>query len=555
MAAVNQVFPGILASPEYAGNVYDVQTKQALAQALLQKGLQGNLAAYQPAGGGFAYVPKMGIGGALAGSVLPGLLGSALQRQANQELTALGRQQQAALTRMLTPQTVTETIGGGGAPGMVPAVVAGQPGVAGQPDAQALGAALAPQTVTRTTAAPLNPGNLDPNVALYLLNTAPEKYLENVLSYNKPAEVISQLRAAGIDPNSALGRQIGQQALAKATYQAPFVSKAGDIISDPNDVNRVLRVNPNIGEGMEVVTRSDGSKMVVPIQGYTGTIGAIEGARAQARATGEESKIYNPETKRYEIAPRSVAIAGPGSAGGGLGTGRLGGAPGAAPGGRFAAGPALGAEQAEGVEGTEQAKRGIELDREAGAAPQQRLFIRELRQTMSGFDPGNPKADWALTMKKMVNTANPFGNTFDPHKIASQEQFNKAANQLAMAQFKDLGSGGAQSTLETAMKSNPNATISRLGNKGILDLLQGNVDAKERMGAEWQRWKESNGPGSYSKFQTEWGKSYDPQVFMIPYQSKAEAAAMVNSMSPQERKVFQQKFNFAVQNGWIQLPE
>lgn len=552
MAAVNQPFPGILASPEYAGNVYDVQTKQALAQALLQKGLQGNLAAYQPAGGGFAYVPRMGLGGALAGSVLPSLLGSALQRQANQELTALGQQQQAALTRMLTPQTVTETIGGG-APGMVPAGVAGQPGVAGQSEAQALGAALSPQTVTRTTAAPLNPGNLDPNVARYLLNTAPEKYLENVLSYNKPAEIISQLRAAGIDPNSALGRQIGQASLAKANYIPSQAFSPGQTVQNP--MTGEVQVIPNVGEGMEVVTRADGSKMVVPIQGYTGTIGAIEGARAQGRATGEVQQVFNPQTQQMEIVPRSQVLggsqAGAAPAGGGLGAGRLGGAPG----GRFAAAPALGAEQAAGVEGTEQAKRGIELDREAGAAPQQRLFIRELRQTMSGFDPGNPKADWALTMKKMVNTANPFGNTFDPHKIASQEQFNKAANQLAMAQFKDLGSGGAQSTLETAMKSNPNATISRLGNKGILDLLQGNVDAKERMGAEWQRWKESNGPGSYSKFQTEWGKSYDPQVFMIPYQSKAEAAAMVNSMSPHERKVFQQKFNFAVKNGWIQLPE
>jgi hypothetical protein len=259
-------------------------------------------------------------------------------------------------------------------------------------------------------------------------------------------------------------------------------------------------------------------------------------------------QVFNEQRNRPEFVPRTDILSGA-QGGGSLGTGRIGG------GGGFAAGPSLGAQEAAAVEGKGQAEAGLRLQQEAGAAPQQRLFIRELRQTMEGFNPGNPNADWALNMKKLVNANNPFGNTFDPQKIANQEQFNKAANQLAIAQFKDLNSGGANSTLETTLKSNPNAALSRLGNKGILDLLQGNVDAKERMGQEWQKWKDNNGAGSYGKFQTEWSKAYDPQVFMIPYQSKEEAAKMVNSMTPQERKVFQNKFNFAVKNGWIQLPE
>lgn len=294
MAASNQVFPGILGTPEYAGNAYDIQTKQALAQALLQKGLQGNLAAYQPAGGGFAYVPAMGIGGALTGSVLPSLLGAALQKQANQELTALGMQQQAALTRMLTPQTETVTMGGG-----VPAGAGGQVG-----GPQELGAALSqPQTVTRTTAAPLNPGNLDPNVARYLLNAAPEKYLENVLSYNKPAEIVAQIRAAGIDPSSALGQQLAQGRLAKENYIAQQGFSPGQTVINP--MTGQSQVIPNIGEGMEIVRRPDGSSYVAEIPGYSRTVGGIEGARsgaqAGAKAAFEPKEVYNPATGQYEL--------------------------------------------------------------------------------------------------------------------------------------------------------------------------------------------------------------------------------------------------------------
>lgn len=536
--------------PQFQGNLYDLQTKQALAQALMQKGLQGDLENYRPAGGGYAYVPKYGAGSAIA-QLGQALLGGALQQQASQGLTDLGAQQAAAYQQMFAPTTETQQATVEMPPTQQAPLSfglgAGRGFTAGSPDAAraALGNALAPQ-VTRSMQAPLNPMGMNPQAAGFLAQTIglPEFAKSFIAPSFKPTDATLAAMQGGFNPQLA-----NQAQFRKDTYVAPTAGGAGTVYRDPF-TNQVIGSNPNIGEGMQPVYDESGRFVgTMPIQNYTNTIQSIEGARALGRATGETVQIFNEQKNRPELVSKTSILGG--GAGGGLGTGRLGGGGG----GGVAAGPSLGAEQAAGVEGTEQAKRGIELDREAGAAPQQRLFIRELRQTMSGFDPGNPKADWALTMKKMVNTANPFGNTFDPDKIASQEQFNKAANQLAMAQFKDLNSGGANSTLETSMKSNPNATISRLGNKGILDLLQGNVDAKERMGQEWQRWKESNGPGSYSKFQTEWSKSYDPQVFMVPYQSKEEAAKMVNAMTPQERKVFQQKFNFAVKNGWIQLPE
>lgn len=301
MAAANQPF-GFYSGPENAGNVYDIQTKQALAQALLQKGLQGNLSAYQPAGGGFAYVPSMGIGGALAGSVLPSILGSVLQKQANQELTALGQRQQASLMQMLSPQTVT--MGGGAAVPTGSGVGAAMAvDSAGMPGGQALAEGLAAHTQTVTRASPLNPGNLDPRVAAMILSASPEKYYENVLAYNKPSEIVAQLRAANIDPNSALGHQVAQGRLAKENYIAQQGFAPGQTVINP--MTGQERVIPNIGEGMEIVRRPDGSSYVAEIPGYSRTVGGISGARAGAeagaRAQFEPREVFNPATGQFEL--------------------------------------------------------------------------------------------------------------------------------------------------------------------------------------------------------------------------------------------------------------
>ena len=536
--------------PQFQGNMYDLQTKQALAQALMQKGLQGDLQNYQTAGGGFGYVPKYGAGSVIA-QLGNALLGAELQNQASQGMQSLGAQQWAALTGEMPPQLQGQG-GGSPSPQQVGAALGG--GATAQGAGVAMGTAMSQQQPPRT--APLQPGGAL-NPAGLPVAVAAQEYLRDPSAYSKefiapfykPAEINAQLRAAGVDPNSALGQQIAQQGLAKAINIAPLAGGPGTTYRSATNPAQVLASNPMIESGQEVLGYTpEGRPIIASMIGAEGSAQGLARANALGKAGGEVQQVYNPRTQQMELVPKTQVLGG-GAGGGSLGTGRFGG--GGTSGGYAASAP-LGTEQAAGVEGTEQAKRGIELDREAGAVPQQRLFIRELRQTMSGFNPGNPNADWALTMKKMVNTANPFGNTFDPQKIASQEQFNKAANQLAMAQFKDLNSGGANSTLETSMKSNPNATISRLGNKGILDLLQGNVDAKERMGQEWQKWKEQNGPGSYSSFQNEWQKRYDPQVFMLPYMSKSESDKMLNAMTKNEQAQFLSKMAFALKQGWIQ---
>lgn len=297
--ATNQAFPGILSTPEYAGNVYDIQTKQALAQALLQKGLQGNLAAYQPAGGGFSYVPSMGIGGALAGSVLPSLLGAALQKQANQELTALGMQQQAALTRMMSPQTVAQAVGGQASP----------VGVGGMTEGQELGAALGqPQAVTR--ASPFNPGGIDPSVAARIYSQNPDKWIENVLAYSKPADIVAEIRAAGIDPNSALGQQLAQARIAQKNFIAPTVSSPGQTVT--SNMGGGTRTNPFIQSGQEVLGYTpEGRPIVASMIGAAQAEEQMAAAKARGAGVIETEPVWqqNPDGTWQQVRQTKANIA------------------------------------------------------------------------------------------------------------------------------------------------------------------------------------------------------------------------------------------------------
>lgn len=81
---------------------------------------------------------------------------------------------------------------------------------------------------------PMIPPGMDQRTAQGMIALmGPEKYGEFLAQNYKPAEIESQMRAAGVDPNSMLGRQIAQQALAKANYIPPVDVRPGGTLVDP----------------------------------------------------------------------------------------------------------------------------------------------------------------------------------------------------------------------------------------------------------------------------------------------------------------------------------
>lgn len=275
MMAGNTPMSGFSVLPQFQGNLYDLQTKQAIAQALIQKGLEGDLKNYQPAGGGFAYVPKYGAG-AIAAQIGNALLGNQLQQEAGQGLTQLGNQQAAAYQQMFAPQV------------QQPATAEGMPGAEGAPGIGAVGAspaalgnAMAPQgRPAQATPSPLNPMGMNPAAAGFLAQTMglpafAEKFIAP--SYT-PTDTTKLAMQAGYTPEQIAAANAG-----RITQQNSMTFSPGQTVV----VNGRERVIPNIGEGMEEVTRADGSKLIIPRAGYTGTVAAIEGARSGANASAK----------------------------------------------------------------------------------------------------------------------------------------------------------------------------------------------------------------------------------------------------------------------------
>lgn len=558
MAAANSPF-GFPLQPEYAGNAYDIQTKQALAQALLQKGLQGNLSAYAPAGGGYQYVPKMGIGGALANALAP-MLGIALQKQANQELTDLGQQQGAALQRLLTPQTTTEQVASP-APQVQPGAVSpgsfglGPDGgfTGGSPNVgnAVLANALAPQaqTVTRTTAAPLNPAGLDPTMARYAMQMAPDKYMEHVLSYSKPADIISKIRAAGIDPNSPLGQQLAQSNLAKENYIAPLAGGPGTVYRNPNNPNQVLASNPMIETGQEVLGYTpEGRPIIASMIGAEGSARGLAGAKALGTASAEPVTGVD-ESGRPTFSNKAAVAQGQTGSPSNVATGRFGGYQ--APGGGFR--PSLSA-----AEQTSYSKMGEQnqaaynnLQSQASGAADRSNMLSAIEAYAAGstnFGPG-----WEKRMENLaaINSKLPSGFQFNSDSAANAQIVQKYASNLIQNYQKTMGGSGSDKQMEMVMHGTPG---SEMYNKAILEVapklrgMEAAMLAKTDAADAWVA-KHGNNTANFNQFETMWRQNYDPRIYQMAVMEPAQRGAFL--MQQKDSAALKDKLQNAMNNGWI----
>jgi hypothetical protein len=216
--------------------------------------------------------------------------------------------------------------------------------------------------------------------------------------------------------------------------------------------------------------------------------------------------------------------------------------------------PPLGAEAAANTAATASAEQGVALQKAADTVPQQKALLGNLDAALDQFTAG-PGADWKKVATAFANTVLPNGMQIHPEAIASQEEFNKQALQLAQQQFQTLGGTGTDAKLDSTMHTSPNEALSSLGNKGIIQLLKGNADAIAVKNQEWQQWlSQGHGPETYGAFSTQFNKTYDPRVFQSTYMSVPQRQDMLKGMTGAEKTQFRQSYNMAVDNGWIPDP-
>lgn len=285
--------------PQYQGSLYDLQRQQALASALMQGAMAQPQSPQAGASGNYQVAAHMSPLAPLS-TIAQGLLARRTGQDVAQGMNALGMQQQQALLGTNGMGAMSGAMGGGSSPLQQPP--AGQPGAAagtaGGYDA-AVGNAGVPDQLSQAQqgtpgllepGGPMNPLGMPKQQAYMMLMQSPDKYWETQAGAYKPAEIVQQIRAAGIDPNSPLGHQLAQNALAKANYIAPTSLRPGGYAVYADGREEQL---PQVPEGFTAVRGQNGWQ-IVPVQGGTEAMGASAAAKAGGKAQYELTDAWDP---------------------------------------------------------------------------------------------------------------------------------------------------------------------------------------------------------------------------------------------------------------------
>ncbi|BEU21567.1 lytic transglycosylase domain-containing protein [Paraburkholderia sp. 22B1P] len=174
-----------------------------------------------------------------------------------------------------------------------------QAGAAAAQSAPSMQAAPATQAAQASGGSPF--GNIPNDLAGFGLLTDPTKLFEIAAGQYAPTDFQKTLRAAGIDPNSLLGKQLMQQQIAKQNYIAPTEGRPGGWTISP-DGTRTW--NPDVPKGAVPVMDAQGNFAgVAPMTGAAGVTAAQSRAQASGPAGFNLKEVWNPKTGQMEYQP------------------------------------------------------------------------------------------------------------------------------------------------------------------------------------------------------------------------------------------------------------
>jgi hypothetical protein len=283
---------------------------------------------------------------------------------------------------------------------------------------------------------------------------------------------------------------------------------------------------------------SGGSKGLRDVIGDTATLAM--GAAAAAQPTPGPPAPGTMAPTAIPLASRSYPGSAPGVGGG------------AAP---MVTGPGPAQTTAMTAAGTAYGQQAGNIGIAAQGSPIRKGMLQNLEADMHNFTPG-AASDWTNVAKNFANrNILPQSMQFDPTSISSQEQFQKQAEQLAQQQFQALGGTGTDQMFGSSFKANPNVTLSKLGNQGIVGLLKGNEDAIQAMNTAWQKWQAAgNGPETSQQFIQQWNSTFDPRVYQAQYMGQKDYTDLVKSMSAADQRKFLANKAAAKQDGYVVGP-
>lgn len=493
------VQPPYLDPSQYPGYL-DLQRKQMLAQMLIQGTQQA--AQTPPEWNSMRVVPRR--------SPLANIATLASALMAGKAVRGSQEAQQRYFQGLYGPPASSTAPGANAAPTPSlapaptdPAEQSVQPLIArnGQSLSQAIGAG-APSAPQAEAPNPLIPGGMSRGTASSLMSLmGPEKYAESLIAPQyKPTEMQQMLRAAGIDPDSALGRQVLQQALAKANYVAPVDIRPGGTALDPFTRQPVFSAPQG---GIQTQYGPQGPvQSVVP--GAAGAQAALAGATTGAQAANTphyEPSPFLPGASNVSYPPTPPALRGPVPS------------PGAAAPSQTASARRATAAVAPRVANTaadlEQQKKGAEsgqtysdqLTKNAENATEVRRSLSELRNlaNTAGVGVTNPAK---LELGSYLIAAG-----MDPNKVGSMlgtdvgalTAATKQTGSLALDSIHSMTSRGTNFDLSTFMRYNPNLNMaSPEGFNRVLDFMDKRMAQEVAKQADFDQWSQQHAPNRWA---------------------------------------------------------
>lgn len=475
MADQSGISPPYLDPSQYPAYL-DMQRKQMLAQMLMQNSQSAN---QTPSDwDSMKVVPRRGMLSNLSGALGSFLAGKAMKgsqaAQTKYFQGLYGGDQSAPSTPVADPNTPPP-----------PPMIAAAPGQDSMP-----------QTPAQN---PMLPQGMGRGQAQQLMGMmGPEKYAESIIAPNfKPADIVAQLKAAGIDPSSPQGRAMALASLNKGTMTD--VRPGGTLVQGTKPVYTA----PN--GGVQTTYDASGNPTQSTIPGAPAAAATASAATTAGRVSQEPIRVgtdaNGQDIFRYPTPPAS------GSAAPNPGAPPSGAAPGASaaprnyfPGigaGQTASGAVLQAQKTGAEQGQQYAG---ELAKNATGATEVRRSLSELKNLSKQATPG------AMNEGKMKLGSYMIAAGIDPQTTANWLGVNIGALQAAQKQTATLAvntihsmtSRGTNFDLDTFMRNNPNMNMSdpTAFNK-VVDYMDNKSRQEIAKQKDFAQWKVGKSPDEW----------------------------------------------------------
>lgn len=406
----------------------------------------------------------------------------------------------------------------------------------------------------------MNPLGMPVQQAAMMYLNSPDEYWKAQAQAFKPADIVSQIRAVGVDPNSAFGRQLAQQALAKANYIAPTSVRPGGSLYDPT-TGRMMTTPAAAPEGFQnVQDPQSGQWYTVPVQGGVGAVKSSAAANAIGKAYGSVTPAYNGT---QPVFANAGALADQ-TAGGGTAVSPQAGA-GAVNAGRFggyqAPGSTLAPSLAPGVAGAADKVAGANADRYNQAvqfgvdsATRQNVLDNIMQLSQSGVQTG-PGSDWQNNVKGLIANSPVLSKAFPSWQgsVSDYQELKKYLNQNGLRAWQAAGGTGTDTQMDAAMHANPNDTMFPQALQTMAAWAKAGELAGSARANFYQQFKNNNGGVSnLDQADQTWRNNFDPKVFQLETYSPQQRTALLNSLTPAQAKQLMQKRAWFKQNGLLQ---